>query len=265
MAAKQATVTEIIGNYSVTCLPVKEGLFGQVMEAIHNTTNKKYIVKRIRIAEERKRAKKLNKMAKGEFEVNNRLKEHTNVLTVHEVIAKDGCFYIFMDYCDYDLEGFLAQNPDISFLEKVQLMHQASMAVACMHQQKHPIIHRDLNLKNILVKREGTKYIIKVADVGLLELFQEDMRSSLPAIDSQTAMLSGVGSSFFRAPEYFQEQDEVLKNDASVDTFALGLVFAVMLGGGSEHEDTTSLSGNLFISMNIKDIKFTIHISSSIF
>ena len=245
MASKRdEKITGIVGNYTVTFSPViGGGTFGQVMEAIHNKSLKKCAVKRIQITDGTIRNEYLYSMAERELEIIKKLKDHTNVISLDKVIFTDNCCYLIMDFCDHDLEGFLAQNPDITLLKKLRFMLQAANAVAFMHRQNPPIIHRDLKLKNILVKWEGYAYVIKLADFGLSKIFEDKFRASLSAIYTTTYMTTGCDSQYFQAPEFFEESDDGLMYNASVDTFALGLLFSVMLHYGPDYNDFTPLSG----------------------
>ena len=50
-------------------------------------------------------------------------------------------------------------------------MHQSSSAISFMHGHNPPIIHRDIKLENMLMKRESGQDIVKLADFGASRIY----------------------------------------------------------------------------------------------
>jgi len=71
---------------------------------------------------------------------------------------------------EYMNEGSLDQllikkRNELTFADLLQMAKDALAGMKFLHSKK--IIHRDLSARNLLVKREGNKYVVKVGDFGL--------------------------------------------------------------------------------------------------
>ena len=229
---EEEEVTSVVGKYTVTFSPsLGSGSFGQVFKAMHNIKGEKVAVKQIKIADRGIRNESMYEMAETEFNIIASLQSHPNVIALHEHFFTQNHFYIVMELCDHDLETFVNLNADLKFETRLKFMQQSASAVAFMHSQRPPIIHRDLKPKNILVKRGGDQYSIKVVDFGLSKIFEQQW------------MTSAVGTKYFQAPEFFKESEEGLQYGASVDVFSLGLIFLDLLQYGPNNKEVIPLSG----------------------
>ena len=112
-----------------------------------------------------------------------------------------------------------------------------------MHDQKPPIIHRDLKLQNILMTSRGGEDVVKLTDFGLSKVFIDKNTSSLSTLFNRGKYMTTVcGSEFFMAPELFSEQEGGLQYGPSIDVFTLGLVHMVVLDYSEEYPVTIPLS-----------------------
>ena len=238
-----------VGAYTVTFNPhLGSGTFGVVYEAIDNRTNTIVAMKQLKIAELGTVNDYYYQMAAKELEIIQKLSQHPNIIRLYEHIrvknpqkGTENC-YLVMELCQADLETFLSQNDDLEMARKFEFMYQAASAVAFMHGQTPSIVHRDLKLKNILIKQEGGNYVIKIVDFGLSKIYDE-IKASFSHAYKTTRMTTACDSNMYQAPEFFEESEDGLQYDASVDTFALGLIFAVLLVYCRTNKEIMPLSG----------------------
>lgn len=112
--------------------------------------------------------------------------EHSNVVTLHNVIEEDTCIYVVLQFCDEgDLFGMITERQrylgDDELIRKVFL--QIVDAVEFCHDRN--IYHRDLKPENILCLDDGKK--VMLADFGL-------------ATSERTSGDFGCGSTFYMSP-----------------------------------------------------------------
>ena len=238
----------IVGAYTVTFNPhLGSGTFGVVYEAVDNRTNQKVAMKQLKIAELGRINKYYFQMAAKELEIIQKLSQHPNIIKLYEHIlmmnsekGTANC-YLVMELCESDLETFLSQNEDLQLARKFKFMYQAASAVAFMHAQTPPIVHRDLKLKNVLIKHEGENYAIKIVDFGLSKMCDK-IEASFSHAYKTTCMTTACGTNMYQAPEFFEDHEDGLQYDASVDTFALGLIFSVILAYWRDNRQLVPMS-----------------------
>ena len=144
---------------------------------------------------------------------------HPNIVTVHEVIAREEAPIIVMELVDGKPLRELCGTPQ----PLSQLIHiglQIAQALAAAHE--HGIIHRDIKPENMLIRRDG---YVKVLDFGLARHFDTDTPASssrhLPG-----ATLPG-GTLRYMSPE--QARGEPLT--PASDVFSFGLVLYELATG----------------------------------
>ena len=94
--------------------------------------------------------------------------ENKNTVKFYEYFHNKNEFVIVMELCDESLNDFLIRKKQFNSTEIYKILTQINRSFKRMNQLK--IVHRDLNLKNILVKyenKEKTKFIVKLADYGI--------------------------------------------------------------------------------------------------
>ena len=167
-----------------------------------------------------------------------------------DCIIEPDTFWILMEFCSLgDLSEYLENNKAIDLMSKIKIKHQSASAVAFMHRQNPPIIHRDLKLQNILMTSQGGEDIFKLTDFGLSKVFRDKHTPSFSTLfrGNAQAMTTICGSDYFMAPELFTKQDGQLQYDSSIDVFALGLVHMVVLDYNEKYPVTTPLSSEYFL------------------
>ena len=158
--------------------------------------------------------------------------EHPNIIDIYDVLEDANNKYIFMEYCELgNLRNFFRRR-DLSTKEKVELMAQTADGIRHLHANN--IIHRDLKPENILVqKKTDGSPVIKLSDFGVSKFIDEGMMST---------MSSDVGSSGFKAPEFWKRDKEgKIHYKRSVDIFAAGMTFLAMLQTDSEKKLTPGI------------------------
>ena len=99
-----------------------------------------------------------------EVQILSRL-EHPNIIKLHQALRTQNNLYLFMDYCDEgDLKGFIRKVESIRRAdgqgERPQLTEQEARYVISQVVESmrflnlHNIVHRDLKIDNILVRRK---------------------------------------------------------------------------------------------------------------
>ncbi|HKR63693.1 MAG TPA: serine/threonine-protein kinase, partial [Thermoanaerobaculia bacterium] len=134
---------------------------------------------------------------------------HPNIITIFDVIARDGAHFIVTEL----IEGQTLRELLISKLEPrraLDLTMQIAMALKAAHTSW--IIHRDIKPENIMVRGDG---VVKVLDFGIAKLMEEDDAGAV------------VGTARYMSPE--QTRGEPL--DGRTDLYSLGLVLHEMLTG----------------------------------
>eukprot|EP00658_Telonema_sp_P-2_P022710 TRINITY_DN19083_c0_g1_i1.p1 TRINITY_DN19083_c0_g1~~TRINITY_DN19083_c0_g1_i1.p1 ORF type:complete len:281 (-),score=56.89 TRINITY_DN19083_c0_g1_i1:84-926(-) len=88
---------------------------------------------------------------------------HPNVVGVYGYFLEPPYFGIVMDKCQHDLASQLESRQMLDWGGKVSVAIQAARAIAHMHAQVPPVIHRDIKWSNFLV---GSDQKVKLADFG---------------------------------------------------------------------------------------------------
>ena len=139
---------------------------------------------------------------------------HPNIVTIHDLGESGDVAYIAMELMEgCELQNFIADNPDLSIDDMLDIAIQVSTGLAYAHQ--HGIVHRDIKPSNIMVLKDNH---VKIADFGIAR-----MTSSL--LQTQTGII--MGSPLYMSPE------QVLGRaiDSRSDIFSLGIVLYKMLTG----------------------------------
>ena len=196
--------------------PLGKGSYGTVYKGSQKIGGSPVAVKKIEIADN------LNKNTLQEIQ-NLMSVKHTNIVQLLNVFEDDACWWIILEYCEQNLEEYLKSfNPDLS--RKLTIMHECALGIGYLHNQKDPVCHRDIKLTNILLKSSTGGQVVKICDFGLSRKVQS----------IEEIMTSDCGTLAFMAPEFFSKVDGQVQYTASIDTFALGLVFKIILDYGCE-------------------------------
>ena len=167
---------------------------------------------------------------------------HPNVCMIHEVIETgDGRHCIVMEYVDgMTLSDSLKEKP-LTVREALDIAIQVSSALSAAHLAG--IVHRDIKLENIMLRRDG---YVKILDFGLAKL--TDKNWSGVDNEAATRMLNtspGVvmGTVYYMSPE----QARGLPVDERTDIWSLGVVLYEMICGS--HPFTGASPTDVIISI----------------
>ena len=235
----------IIGEYTVILSPhIGIGTFGSVHKATHNRLGHSAAAKQMLLMDGNKVNDYLLGMAERELSFLRSLQAHDNIVKLYGHINRRNTYWLFMEYCDLgNLHGYLRDNFDLPLFKRITIMHELASALTFMHSQDPPIIHRDIKLENLLMKKEGKKHILKITDFGLSKLLDNPKSLSM-GFNQANYMTTTCGARFFMAPEFFSELEGGVKYDSSIDIFATGLVFLIVMDAKQDN-DLVPLSGNM--------------------
>ena len=110
---------------------------------------------------------------------------------------------------DYLLDS---KNSDLNLKVKISILRDIASGLNYLHNQKPPIIHRDLTTKNVLLDSELKA---KIADFGIAQLMKVDICGPTPS-QTTTALL---GTLDYMPPEALGGSEEC---DPSLDMFSFG-------------------------------------------
>jgi len=189
---------------------IGKGSFGTVFEAKNIAENSKCAIKII---------KKISSH-NIESEVNI-LKSisHTNLIRLDEVFETKKEFYLVTELCEAgDLAKWLKRHRKLSESDARLIMRKIIDAITYLH--KNNIVHRDIKLENILIKKQcfdASELDIKISDFGL----------SIHRIVATTdSMLDDYcGTPLYMAPEVINQQPY----SQFCDVWSLGIILYIML------------------------------------
>lgn len=167
--------------------------------------------------------------AKREAEIVSVLAGHKNIVKLLDIYQDENHIWLVYEFCDLgDLKKYLESGHTPTIQQKVKIMQECAAGVNYMHTRVPPIVHRDIKLENILLKRTGSEIVVKIADFGFARSFNDNQM-----------LYSDVGTLMYRAPECFVQQSERAYS-YSVDIFSLGLVYLVLIKYGEGRCNTLS-------------------------
>ena len=139
---------------------------------------------------------------------------------------EDGRFWLIEEYVNGEtLEERLGRGDSFTLEETVGIVRQICEALACLHSQEPPIIHRDVKLSNIMISHDG---VVKLIDYNAARLYEKGLNQDTRLI----------GTEAYAAPEQFG----FAQTDARTDIYALGVVFNYLLTG--EHIKDRTAEGD---------------------
>ena len=167
--------------------------------------------------------------------------QHTNVAIFYDHFPFSPSHHaITMELFDMDVSGFFQRKENRVIPLKVDVSLQIATGLAYLHSRNPQILHRDIKPQNILIKihPETKETIVKLSDFGISNIietsgfFENPTKEQLSnAIRKLITTVGGRGTQAFLAPEFYAAKDGrglvngKFRIDASVDIFALGLVY----------------------------------------
>jgi serine/threonine protein kinase len=140
-------------------------------------------------------------------------RDNQNSIKLYEYFNMKDEFVIIMELCDCNLADILKEkekkNEQFNFNEIREILTQLNNTFKILVNKK--VIHRDLKLQNILLKKNNGQNIWKLADYGVSK--------QLITFNDQT-YTSGIGTPLYMAPEVC----EGLKCCHKCDLWSLGII-----------------------------------------
>jgi formylglycine-generating enzyme required for sulfatase activity/tRNA A-37 threonylcarbamoyl transferase component Bud32 len=150
---------------------------------------------------------------------------HSAIIGVHECEFADPLRharpYIVMDYFPGgSLEKFIHERGMISPEDMIVVARQVADGMQAAHRQN--ILHRDLKPENILVRKEGSKWKVKIIDFGLA-FRKQTIETSMSARSTGNTILSDsvAGTIKYAPPEQMGEMKGVRPGPYS-DVYSFG-------------------------------------------
>jgi eukaryotic-like serine/threonine-protein kinase len=143
---------------------------------------------------------------------------HPNIVGVHDSGAKQGLYYLLMEFVDGTSLRQIIQAGTTTPRQALQIVSQVCDALQYAHEEG--VVHRDIKPENILIDKKGRA---KIADFGLAKLLEGE-RGDLTLTGSHQTM----GTPHYMAPEQWEKPHTV---DHRADIYSLGVVFYELLTG----------------------------------
>jgi eukaryotic-like serine/threonine-protein kinase len=204
--SRRPTAYRTIGKYVATDI-IGRGAFSIVYKGTHKGLNMPVAIKMMRhdMATNDEFLDSFHSEAKTIASLN-----HDNIIKVYDIEERYRTVFIIEELVDgMSLKGLLKRLKTIPPLAAVHYLIQICSGLDYAHKQD--IIHRDINITNIFVKRDDR---IKILDFGL-------------ACSIGTEDMATLGTAFYMAPE--QIRSEPL--DERTDIYALGITAFEMVTG----------------------------------
>jgi serine/threonine protein kinase len=161
---------------------------------------------------------------------------HPNVCMIHEVVETgEGRHCIVMEYVEgVTLRERIAERR-MNVSEALDAAIQVASALSAAHAAG--IVHRDIKLENIMLRRDG---YVKVLDFGLAKLTETksdllDSEGETRLVELKTSPGMVMGTIAYMSPE----QARGLPIDARTDIWSLGVVLYEMVAGQKPFDGAT--------------------------
>lgn len=153
---------------------------------------------------------------------------HPNIVAVTDVFRVDGRAALLLDYVEGpNLEAFLqARGEPLPTDEALDLF--AGILAAVVRAHDAGVLHRDLKPQNVLLARQGDRWVAKITDFGLAKVVMEELAAGRTRADVT------MGTPGYMAPEQVRDAASV---DARTDVFALGVLLHELLSGARAFVD----------------------------
>ncbi|CAH1155898.1 unnamed protein product [Phaedon cochleariae] len=223
---------------------IAEGGFAVVFVAQDIATGKDYALKRLLAADEEAK----NNIIR-EINILKKLSGHPNIIQylsasfIEKSQTQHGQseFLLVTELCPGGSMVEILQGRSSAFDTDTitRIFYQTCRAVAHMHSQVPPIIHRDLKIENLLISSEST---IKLCDFGsaTTEIFRPDLSWSAHQHSTLEEDMAKFTTPMYRAPEMVDTWNNYYIGPA-VDIWALGCILYTLCYMRHPFEDGAKL------------------------
>ncbi|KAG2247074.1 hypothetical protein Bca4012_089966 [Brassica carinata] len=178
-----------------------------------------------------------------EIDAMRRLRDHPNILKIHEVMATKSKIYIVMELASGgELFSKLLRRGRLP--ESTARRYFQQLASALQFSHRDGVAHRDVKPQNLLLDKEGN---LKVSDFGL---------SALPEHLQNGLLHTACGTPAYTAPEVISRRGY---DGAKADAWSCGVILFVLLVGEVPFDDSNI--GSMYRKIQRRDYKFPSWIS----
>lgn len=230
-AGAKVKAGQIINQYRIV-QPLGAGGMGEVYLAEDTRLNRKVALKFLpeQLIEDKDHLRRFEQEARAVAGLS-----HPHVCTIHEVIeTAEHRHCIVMEYVDGITLREQISKGRMNVGEALDIALQIASALSAAHAAG--IVHRDIKLDNIMLRRDG---YVKILDFGLAKLTE---KTSFAGSEVETQMLSLktspgliMGTVAYMSPE----QARGLPVDARTDIWSLGVVIYEMITGQKPFRGST--------------------------
>ncbi|MEU0809999.1 substrate-binding domain-containing protein [Streptomyces sp. NPDC005970] len=231
---RNAQPGQLIGGRYRLVSDLGSGGFGRVWKAHDETLRIDVAVKELWLLQAVPEAEQAERLARAEREARNaaRLRDHPNIVAVHDVVIEDDRPWIVMQLVDgSSLEKRLAEHGPLSAEEATEVAARLLHALGAAHDAG--IVHRDVKPANVMMAEDGK---VLLADFGIAVHHSDTALTATGAV---------IGSVEYMAPERVRGTDGL----AASDLFSLGVTLYQAVEGVSPFRRDTptgSLTAVLF-------------------
>ena len=207
-----------------------EGAFGVVSKVEHLETGNLAAMKTINVEKQGNDKKDVIR----EISAIIKLRSNENIVRLLDIfMCKENKLHFVMELCNEDLAKYMVNDLELTDRLRLNVAQQIAKGISVLHNNKPPIIHRDIKPENILIVNgeRPEDIVVKIADFGIssIDVVKVDSTgtSSIPIIQTDMAQ----GTPPYMPPECYAALgghvmvDEKFTFDASIDIFALGIVY----------------------------------------
>lgn len=134
---------------------------------------------------------------------------------IYECHERKGCLYLIEEFIEGDsLESILKKNGPFPVQQALQILVQICNILRPLHESNPVIIHRDIKPSNVLVRKDGSVFLI-------------DFNASKEVDPRKTEDTVLIGTPEYAAPEQYGFS----QSDAKTDIYALGVLLNMLLTG----------------------------------
>jgi calcium/calmodulin-dependent protein kinase I len=211
MAAKKKQMPPMTADidkyYTVTPDVLGQGYFAVVKVGIDKKTGEKVAVKLVN-----KSLVEKEETLANEIDILGSI-DHPNVVSMKAIFDTEDTLFIVMELMEGgELYEEIVKRKTFTEKDAAEIVRQLCEALAYLHERG--IVHRDLKLENLLLKKKGGLEI-KLADFGLSKLY------------SGQALQTACGTPFYVAPDVLMGTGY----GPAVDMWSVGVLLYVLLSG----------------------------------